>query len=60
METGTTFFSLLAALYPLAGRIPGGGAPFRVVVACTVVATIVTAVTPKGDYARAMRALRAG
>jgi len=59
-ETGTTVISLLAALYAWQSGIPGGGILFWVMVVWNVVATVATTVTPKGDYAKAIRALRAG
>jgi hypothetical protein len=58
-ETGTTVISLLAALYAWQSGIPGGGILFWVMVVWNVVATVATTVTPKGDYAKAIRALRA-
>jgi hypothetical protein len=57
-ETGTTVISLLAALYAWQSGIPGGGILFWVMVVWNVVATVATTVTPKGDYAKAIRALR--
>jgi hypothetical protein len=58
-ETGTTVFSLLAAFYAWQGGIPGGGILFWMMVVWNVAATVVTAITPKGDYAKALRVLRA-
>ena len=57
-ETGTTVVSLLAALYAWLSGIPGGGILFWVMVVWNIAATVVTTVTPKGDYAKALRVLR--
>lgn len=54
-ETGTTLVSLIAALYAWLSGIPGGGIPFWVMVVWNLAATVVTTVTPKGDYAKASR-----
>jgi hypothetical protein len=59
-ETGTTVFSLLAALYTWRSGMPGGDILFWVMVFWNVAATVVTAVTPKKDYAKAIRVLRVG
>ena len=56
-ETGTTLFSLLAALYAWRSGIPGGGVLFWAMVFWNIAATVVTALTPKGDYAKALRVL---
>ena len=58
-ETGTTVFSLLVALYAWRSGIPGGGVLFWVMVFWNIAATVGTTVTPKGDYAKALRILRA-
>ena len=59
-ETGTTVVSLAAALYAWLSGIPGGGILFWVMVVWNVAATVATTVMPKGDYAKALKALRAG
>jgi hypothetical protein len=59
-ETGTTVVSLAAALYAWLSGIPGGGILFWVMVVWNVTATVATTVMPKGDYAKALKALRAG
>jgi hypothetical protein len=51
---------LLAALYAWQSGIPGGSILFWVMVVWNIVATVETIITPKGDYAKALRALRAG
>jgi hypothetical protein len=58
-EKGTTVVSLLAALYAWLGGIPGGGILFWIMVVWNVAATVATTITPKGDYAMAIRMLRA-
>jgi len=59
-ETSTTVCSLAAARYAWASGIPGGRTVFIVTVIWSVFATIGTAVIPRGDYAKARRALRDG
>ena len=59
-ETATTIFSLLAAFYAWQSGIPGGNVLFWVTMVWNVAATVTTTVTPRGDYAKALRALRAG
>jgi len=56
-ETGTTVVSLVAAFYAWQSGIPGGGLLFWVMVGWNVAATIATTVTPKGDYAKALKVL---
>lgn len=58
-ETSTTVCSLLAAGYAWRSGIPGGWPLFVFTVVWVVGSTIVTAIVPKGDYAKARRALRA-
>lgn len=57
-ETSSTVCSLLAALYAWQSNIPGGWILFAFTVAWDIAATITTSVTPKGDYAKARKALR--
>jgi hypothetical protein len=58
-ETGTTVVSLVAALYAWQSGIPGGGILFWVMVVWNIVATVAMTIIPKGNYAKALRALRA-
>jgi hypothetical protein len=58
-ESSTTIVSLLAALYAWQRGIPGGNILFWVMVVWNIAATITTAVTPRGDYAKALRGWRA-
>ncbi len=57
-ETSTTLCTLAAAAAALLGGAPGGVLALLVSAAWTVVASVVVAVIPKGDYAKAARALR--
>jgi len=57
-ETSTTICSLLAAGYAWLSGTPGGFTLFVVTVFWDIGATIVTALVPRGDYAKAIRALR--
>ena len=57
-ETSTTLCTLLAAGYAWMSGIPGGDILFIFTVCWDVGATITTVRTPRGDYAKAMRALR--
>jgi hypothetical protein len=59
-ETATTICTLAAAGYAWESGIPGGRLVFIVTVVWDIVATIGTAVMPRGDYAKARRALREG
>jgi hypothetical protein len=59
-ETSTAVCSILAGLYAWLGGIPGGFALFVAMVALNAVSTVVTAITPRGDYAKALRSLRQG
>jgi hypothetical protein len=58
-ETSTAVCSLLAGLYAWLSGIPGGFAFFVVMVVFNAVSTVVTAIVPRGDYAKARRAFRA-
>jgi hypothetical protein len=57
-ETSTTLCTLLAAGYAWVSGIPGGDVLFIFTVCWDIGATITTARTPRGDYAKAMRVLR--
>jgi len=56
-ETSTTLCTLLAAGYAWVSGIPGGDVLFIFTVCWDLGATITTARTPRGDYAKAMRVL---
>jgi deazaflavin-dependent oxidoreductase (nitroreductase family) len=57
-ETSSTVCSLLAAGYAWRRRVPGGAAFFGVLLIWMLVATIVTAIAPRGDYAKALATFR--
>ncbi len=57
-ETSTTICSLLAAGYAWQSGTPGGRILFIVTLIWDIGATITTAIIPRGDYAKALRALR--
>jgi hypothetical protein len=57
-ETSTTICSLLAAGYAWRTGIPGGVVLWWFTVVLVTFSTVVTALVPKGDYAKALRALR--
>jgi hypothetical protein len=57
-ETSTTLCSTLAAYAAASADIPGGHGLLMFTIVWNAAATIVTAVKPKGDYAKARRALR--
>jgi len=56
-ESSTTIISLLAALYAWQSGILGGNILLWVIM-WNIVASITTSITPRGDYAKALRALR--
>ena len=56
-ETSTAICSIAAAYAAMANGIPGGRVLFLATVGWNAVSTIVTARTPKGDYAKALRVL---
>ena len=58
-ETATATCSTAAAYTAMVTGVPGGNVLFLVTVAWNAVSTITTARTPKGDYAKALSALRA-
>jgi hypothetical protein len=58
-ETSSSLFSLLAGAYAWRSGIPRGFALFAIAVIFSAVATVMTAITPRGDYTKARRALRA-
>jgi hypothetical protein len=57
-ETSTTLFGVAAAWYALSTGIPGSGILLIVAIVWVALATVLTAISPKGDYAKALRALR--
>ena len=57
-ETSTAVCSIAAAYAAMIAGIPGGRTLFLATVAWNAVSTVVTARTPKGDYAKALRVLR--
>lgn len=57
-ETSTTVLSLLAAWYAWQSGTPGGLILFIITLIWDIGATITTAIIPRGDYAKALRALR--
>jgi hypothetical protein len=56
-ETSTTVASIAAAAYTARAGIPGGHALLAGSIVWAIAATITTAIVPKGDYAKALRAL---
>lgn len=56
-ETSTTVVSIAAAAYAARTHIPGGHALLAGSIVWAIAATITTAIVPKGDYAKALRAL---
>ena len=56
-ETSTTVVSIAAAAYAARAGIPGGHALLAGSIVWAIAATITTAIVPKGDYAKALRAL---
>jgi hypothetical protein len=57
-ETSTNLCSLLAAAYAWLSGIPGGFTLFVIVVGWDTVSSIVVSIIPRGDYAKAIKALR--
>ena len=57
-ETSTTICSLLAAGYAWLSGTPGGFTLFIVTLCWDIGSTIVTAIVPRGDYAKAIRVSR--
>ena len=57
-ETSTALCSIAAAYAAAAAHIPAATALLVFTIVWNAVATVVTAITPKGDYAKALRALR--
>ena len=56
-ETSTTVVSIAAAAYAACTHTPGGHALLAGSILWAIAATITTAIVPKGDYAKALRAL---
>ena len=59
-ETASSVCAIAAGWYAWRKDIPGGGVLFVFAIIFSVLATITTAQFPKGDYAKAIRALRDG
>lgn len=59
-ETSTTICSTAAAFAAAAAQIPGAHTLLLFTIVWNAAATVVTAVKPKGDYAKARRAVRNG
>ncbi len=59
-ETSTAVCSILAGVYAWRTGTPGGFVLFIVMVIFNLFSTVVTALVPRGDYAKAWKALRAG
>ena len=57
-ETSTNLCSLLAAGYAWQSGIPGGFTLFVVTICWDLASSITVAIIPRGDYAKAIRALR--
>ncbi len=57
-ESSTAVCSVLAGWYAWQNGVPGGVVLFWAMVAFNLFSTVVTAVVPRGDYAKALRALR--
>lgn len=58
-ETSTAVCSTLAGWYAWQSGIPGGWYLFVVMIVFNAFSTVMTALVPRGDYAKAIRALRA-
>ncbi len=58
-ETSTTICSILVAWYAYTQGVPGGRFFLIAMVVYSVIVTVVTALTPRGDYAKALNALHA-
>ena len=58
-ETSTAVCSIAFAAAAAAAHIPGGHLLLVVMIGFNVISTVVTARTPGGDYAKAIRAPRA-
>lgn len=56
-ETFAALFSILAGLYAWRAGIPGGFPLFVIMVIFNLISTIVTSIVPRGDYAKARKAL---
>jgi hypothetical protein len=56
-ESSTAICSILAGYYAWRSGIPGGQVLFWVMVGFNLFSTVVTALVPRGDYAKAWRAL---
>lgn len=57
-KTSTTVCSLLAAGYAWHAVVPGGNILFWVTLILVASSSVVTAITPRGDYAKAINVLR--
>ncbi len=59
-ESASIVWTLLAGLYAWRSHIPGGGIIVAVAALMSVIGVISTTRMPRGDYAKAIRALREG
>ncbi|HEX9012572.1 MAG TPA: hypothetical protein VF813_03615 [Anaerolineaceae bacterium] len=59
-ESFTAIFSILAGLYAWRAGIPGGFALFAAMIVFNLFSTVMTSIVPRGDYAKARRALSGG
>lgn len=59
-ETSTAVFSILAGWYAWRAGIPGGLALFVIMVIFNLISTVITSIVPRGDYAKARKALKDG
>ncbi|MEU2058482.1 hypothetical protein [Streptomyces bungoensis] len=59
-ENATNLCSLLAAYAAMVGGVPGGKGLFVFTVIWDAVSSVMVTIKPKGDYAKALRALRGG
>ncbi len=57
-ETSSTVFAIVSAWYAWHSGTPGGGILLVVAIVMSIGATISTTIFPKGDYAKAIKALR--
>lgn len=57
-ESSTALCTLVATFYAWKAGIPGGQILFLIMVVFNIFSTIVTSIVPRGDYAKARRALK--
>lgn len=58
-ESFTAIFSILAGFYSWRAGIPGGFVLFVAMIVFNILSTIVTSIVPRGDYAKARKAMTA-